>query len=258
MEKQVGIYMIKKMKDILYEINPIIKIIIVILITITATLDRNPYFSVFLFLLTIIIVKLFSKMTILEYLYKIKVVVLMAAVYIFFIVLSKWLSKETIDFEYIFALAFRFVIIGSYSFIFIQTVNPKELVMALIKYLKLSERMGFAFLSAYRFLPTFSLELEQIKFSHATRGIGDSGIFSAIKNIKTYTVPLLVNAVRRGSRLSISMESRGFGKYDKRVYYSELTISSLDKKALVLYLLIYIISFVIFMHFNLINISFIQ
>ena len=49
MEKQVGIYMIKKMKDILYEINPIIKIIIVILITITATLDRNPYFSVFLF-----------------------------------------------------------------------------------------------------------------------------------------------------------------------------------------------------------------
>lgn len=253
MEKQVNIGANQDKQDTLSRISPIIKIIIVILITITTTLDRNPYFSILLFIYSICILQFISNVSILEYLSKLKGVFLIAIVYSGFILLSKRIGNEFMDFEYAFALGFRFVLIAGYSMIFVNSVNPKEFVMSLIKYFKMSERLGFAFLAAYRFFPTFSEELEQIKFSHATRGVGDNGRFSWIKNMTRYSIPMLVTAIRKGTRLSISMESRGFGKYPQRTYYKKIGISNLDKKAIIFYCIIYLISLIVFIKLGLLE-----
>lgn len=241
--------------ELMERVNPIIKIIIIILVALTTSFDSKPYFSILLFIYLLIFVKLFSKIKLKEFFYKIRFVFIISLIYVAFIALGSFLDKRLINYEYILAIGFRFIIIAAYSYVFIITVNPKLMVISMIKYLKIPEKFGFSFLASYRFFPTFKQELEQIKFSHSVRGIGSNSIFASIKNFKRYTIPMLVTAVRKGTRISISMESRGFGKYKNRTYYEEPIITRVDVIVIITYFSLFIIGLILMIKFKLIKFS---
>ncbi|WP_422879623.1 energy-coupling factor transporter transmembrane component T [Miniphocaeibacter massiliensis] len=52
-------------------------------------------------------------------------------------------------------------------------------------------RLCYAFLAAYRFVPTFGEELEKIRIAHESRGLGSSNnVFLNIIYTPRYLIPL--------------------------------------------------------------------
>lgn len=216
-------------KNLIHSINPIIKLFILLIITIIGSLDFYPFLSGVLILAMVIIAPIFSEFSLREVLASIKVFLGMALSFMFIISLVKYLSQEELDLIVTLGLGFRIILISLYSSIFVKTTDPSEFVISMIKYLKVPEKHGFAFLSAYRFLPGFKDELEIIKYSYQVRGIEESkNPFKQIWNSKRYIVPMLITAIRKGTRVSMAMELRAFGKYDKRTYYRECKITKKD------------------------------
>lgn len=247
-----------KVKSIIDSINPLVKIIALVTVSLLVSFDRNYIFSIIMFLLLTVVQFLDKGFSYsLNFIIRLRYVFFVAISYIFFILLSKKLSNDPYEIDYLIAIAFRFVIFGSYSLAFIDTVAPKELIYTLIKYCRFSEKMGFAFLAAYRFLPTFKEELEKIKFTHVTRGITRKGIFAGLINFKNYLIPLLVTAIRKGIRLSISMESRAFGKFENRTYFNNIYMNKIDYLVLVTFVILLITSIAVLIKYNLLKFSFI-
>lgn len=245
--------MMNPSEDAREELNPLVLIITMIVVTIGISLDKRPFYTLAMIVWAIALSQIVTSYSPVRFLWKLRYPFLIGFLYSVFIIIGKKLGNHSLDMEFTIALGLRFIAIAAYSFVFIETINPKLLVMSFIKYFKMTDAMGFAFLSAYRFFPTFRHELQQIKFSHAVRGIGAKGITAPIVNLKNYTIPILVSAIRRGIRISIAMENRAFGKYETRVYYDELTMTKRDKRLLVTNLLVLLGCFVLFYFFNLIQ-----
>ncbi|EXF27362.1 hypothetical protein BA93_01310 [Finegoldia magna ALB8] len=234
-------------QEVIDRLNPLIKIIILVSVTILVTFDKWAYLTLTLFALSIILVGMFSKITVLGYLYKLRYVLVLSISYGIFIFWGQTASGEGVNIRYSISLGLRFLVMAGYSIIFVNTVKPMELTMCLIKYFKVPESFGFAFLAAYRFFPTFKYELDNIKCCHATRGVASEGFFSVFVNIPKYTIPLLVTSIRKGERVAISMENKAFGKYENRTVYRPLKIEKLD---IISILLVMTIIFIIVFIFN--------
>jgi energy-coupling factor transport system permease protein len=129
-------------------------------------------------------------------------------------------------------------LISIYSAVFVKTTDPTEFVMSLIKYFKMPVKIGYAFLTAYRFLPSFKDELETIKYAHQVRGIVESrNPVVQVWNSQKYIIPMMANAVRKGIRISMAMETRAFGKYETRTFYRKLEMNTEEIAAAAAYII---------------------
>ncbi len=66
---------------------------------------------------------------------------------------------------------------------------------------------------------------------------------------KRYILPMMANAVRKGIRISMAMETRAFDKYKTRTYYRELHMSINEIIMTAMYIL-YIISVAVILYLN--------
>lgn len=243
------------MTQLLYKVNPLIKIIVFIIITLLVTFDQKPYLSLALILLSLVASQFFSGLSLNDIFNKSKFLIIIAIMYGLFVMLSRWLSGLVIDMEYILALSLRFIVFSVYAVVFVETVLPSELLRSLTKYFKMPESMAFAFLAAYRFIPNFMQEFQQVKYSRAVRGIDNDGFFSAFTLTMKSAVPLLVTSIRRGIRLSISMETKAMGKYSSRTYYEDISIRKVDWWTMIVFITYIILTMVILKNFDLLNFS---
>ncbi|MBE6075833.1 MAG: energy-coupling factor transporter transmembrane protein EcfT [Clostridium lundense] len=230
--------------------NPFLKLLILILITIIGSLDFKPYASSILIISGIIIASIFSSLSILEILNSVKGFIIMSVSFMFVILAVRYISGETLKVIAVLGLGFRIILISIYTSIFVKTTDPTEFVISLIKYLKMPPKIGYAFLTAYRFLPTFKEELQTIKYAHEVRGIVESkNPFIKVWNSQRYILPMMANAVRKGIRISMAMETRAFDKYKTRTYYRELHMPINEIIMTTVYIL-YIISVVVILYLN--------
>lgn len=239
-----------KDKYFIDEMNPLFKIIVLIVITIIGSMDFFPFVSGVLIITGFIIASLFSSLSFKEILYSIRAFIIMSAGFMNIILLTRYLSNQDLELLRVLGLGFRIILISVYTTIFVKTTDPTEFVMALIKYFKVPAKFGYSFLIAYRFLPTFKDEMEIIKYAHQVRGIEESrNPLVQVWNSKRYMLPMLATAVRKGIRLSIAMETRAFGKYDNRTYYRSLTLGKQEIMASLIYIL-YIVSVILLFYIN--------
>ncbi|EPY6430937.1 energy-coupling factor transporter transmembrane protein EcfT [Clostridium sporogenes] len=232
------------------KMNPFLKLLILILITIIGSLDFKPYTSSILIISGIIIASIFSSLSILEILNSVKGFIIMSVTFMFVILAIRYISGETLKVIAVLGLGFRIILISIYTSIFVKTTDPTEFVISLIKYFKIPPKVGYAFLTAYRFLPTFKEELQIIKYAHEVRGIVESkNPFIKVWNSQRYILPMMANAVRKGIRISMAMETRAFDKYKTRTYYRELHMSINEIIMTTVYTL-YIISVVVILYLN--------
>lgn len=118
------------------------------------------------------------------------------------------------------SLGLRSFVFASWSMLFVLTTEPTKFMLSLIQHCKLSPRIGYGMMAAYRFLPLFRQELNQIRAAHRIRGLGEAaGLRGRWEQLKRYTIPLMAGAIRKAERVAIAMESKGFDGSRDRSYY---------------------------------------
>lgn len=239
-----------KKNYIIDKMNPFLKLMILIIITIIGSLDFKPYSSGILIISGVIIGSIFSSLNLLEILNSVKGFILMSLTFMCIILVFRYTSGEELKIIAVLGLGFRIILISIYTSIFVKTTDPTEFVISLIKYFKMPPKIGYAFLTAYRFLPTFKDELRTIKYAHKVRGIVESkNIFIKVWNSKMYILPMMANAVRKGIRISIAMETCAFDKYKTRTYYRQLYMP-INEIIMTVFYIIYIIFVVVLLYLN--------
>lgn len=216
--------------------NPFLKILLLILVTLIVSLDFFPFLSATLIIMALAVTHLFTSIGVSKLLSSVKAFILMSCSFMFIIILARFFSGEELALISVVGLGFKILTISIYSAIFVKTTDPTEFVISLVKYLKVHPKFAYAFLTAYRFLPTFKEEFETIRHAHLVRGIEEGSNFIVRTwNLKQYILPMLATAVRKGIRISMAMETRAFGKYKVRTYYRRLSLKKNEIIAAVVY-----------------------
>lgn len=118
------------------------------------------------------------------------------------------------------ALALRTMAIGILSIGFVATTDPVTLMTSLNQHARLSARVTFAVLAGYRMLQQLPREWQLIRHAQSVRAPlrrGGEPRFG-IRAFGRAGFTLLVVSVRRGERMSQSLESRGLGLGPRTVW----------------------------------------
>jgi len=109
-------------------------------------------------------------------------------------------------------LAARLVAIATAGILATATSQPTALADALVQQLHVSPRFAIGSLAALRLLPLLAAEWQQIAMARRARGVvAGRSPTAAARLFAGQLLALLVGAVRRGSRMALAMEARGFG-----------------------------------------------
>lgn len=239
--KGIGILMIDN-NSVLNRLNPVTKIILMVIPSVIVSFSYDIFVPSVFFLLILILSSIFGKIEMSVLLRKMIKFIFVAISFSAFIIGSKLLTGLSLtqeDISIAISLCLRIMVFSLTSIVFVITTDPNEFALSLIHQLKLSYKVVYPFLVAYRFIPTFKDELEKIILAKEVRGISaDKGLLSSIYNFPKYILPLLTSAVRKGERVSMSMESRGFGVYDDRTYYSRTSFERRDNIAIIAFIIL--------------------
>jgi energy-coupling factor transport system permease protein len=92
------------------------------------------------------------------------------------------------------------------------TTQPTDMADALVQQLRVSPRFAVGALAALRLLPILSREWQVLAMARRARGV-DAGRspLAAVRLFGGQLLAILVTAIRRGTRMALAMEARGFG-----------------------------------------------
>ena len=109
-------------------------------------------------------------------------------------------------------LALRLLAIALAGLMATATSDPIEVADALVQQLRVSPRFAIGVLATLRLLPLLAQEWQTLGMARRARGVeaGRSPL-AAVRLFAGKLLSLLVGVIRRGSRLALAMEARGFG-----------------------------------------------
>lgn len=109
-------------------------------------------------------------------------------------------------------LSLRLLAIALAGLLATATSQPTEVADALVQQLRVSPRFAIGVLAALRLLPLLAQEWQTIGMARRARGV-DAGRspLAAVRLFAGRLLALLVGAIRRGTRMALAMEARGFG-----------------------------------------------
>ena len=126
-------------------------------------------------------------------------------------------------------IGLRGLAIGAVSLAAIRTSDPTRLVVSLIRNARLSYRIGYAMLAAYRFFPIVGEEYSRIRLAQRVRGVRPRSIRGRISAVIGGIVPLFADATRRATRIAVAMDARGFASAGERTYWRETPVTAADR-----------------------------
>lgn len=109
------------------------------------------------------------------------------------------------------ALALRVIAVALPGVLFFASTDPVRVADALTIHWRMSTRFAYGALAAIRLAPLLVTEWQAIRLARRARGV-DAGRnpITALRLIAGTAFSLLVAAIRRGSRLALAMDARGF------------------------------------------------
>jgi len=109
-------------------------------------------------------------------------------------------------------LALRLMAIALAGLLATATSDPIDVADALIQHMRVSPRFAIGVLAALRLLPLLAQEWQILGMARRARGVdaGRSPV-AAVRLFAGQLLGLLGGAIRRGSRMAMAMEARGFG-----------------------------------------------
>jgi energy-coupling factor transport system permease protein len=119
------------------------------------------------------------------------------------------------------------------AILLMSCTDPTDLADALAQKAKLPHRFVLGTLAAMRLVGLMAEEWQTIGMARRARGVGSRGTpFQRFRAMLGQSFGLLVQAIRRASRLAVTMEARGFGGAE-RTWARESTFSRLDAWVLI-------------------------
>lgn len=119
-------------------------------------------------------------------------------------------------------------------------IDPTELGDGLAQVWRLPARFVIASVAAVRLLTLVRDDAASLRRARRARGVADKG---RLRGAFTLLFGLLVSSLRRGSKLAVAMEARGFGRTDiPRTWARPYTVGRRDAAALALWALVPIIA----------------
>lgn len=121
-----------------------------------------------------------------------------------------------------------------------------ELLTAMVDKLKVPYQYAFVVITALRFIPTFSHEMDQIMQAQMSRGheTDTKNPFKKVKVIIPMCIPLLISSVRKIETMAISIETRGFCT-GPRSYRKKLEFTIKDMMIIIIFVAILVFSIVL-------------
>jgi energy-coupling factor transport system permease protein len=109
-------------------------------------------------------------------------------------------------------LSLRLLAVALAGILATATSQPTDVADALVQQLRVSPRLAVGALAALRLLPVLARDWQTAALARRARGVeaGRSPI-AAARLFAGQLLGLLVGAVRRGGRMALAMEARGFG-----------------------------------------------
>lgn len=127
-----------------------------------------------------------------------------------------------------FGFMLRGLAIALPAVLLMSCTDPTDLADALAQKAKLPHRFVLGTLAAMRLVGLMAEEWQTIGMARRARGVGSRGTpWQRIRATLGQSFGLLVQAIRRASRLAVTMEARGFGGA-QRTWARESTYSPLD------------------------------
>lgn len=124
---------------------------------------------------------------------------------------------------------FRVLAIALPGVIALATIDPVDLADSLVQHLKVSARFAYGSLAALRLAPLLTVEWQALARARRARGF-DAGAnpLRAMTTFGGQVFALLVGAVRRGARLAVAMDARGFDTTGARTFAREARFTTAD------------------------------
>lgn len=198
----------------LHNLDPRTKLLLALVYTICALLFTN-LIPLLLLLLTLIPIILYGKLG-KEWIKSIR-----GLSFLFILVII--LNSFFISLSYAISMILRILVMISSFSVFFLTVDPNELSLSLIS-MNVPYHYAFSFSLAFRFVPTISMEAQNIIDAQQSRGyeLQKKGIINQVKNLFPLLIPLIICAIRRAFNVAEALESRAFGSQKERTYYYQI------------------------------------
>ncbi len=130
-------------------------------------------------------------------------------------------------------------------YILLFTTSQRDLVRAMVK-LGVRFDYGLTMAIALRFLPTFSALIDSTKDAQRARGLelNKGGILKRSRNYLAVLIPTIVAALRTADTLALALQSRAYGARADRTYLRELHMRASDAVALALLAAVFVVPLV--------------
>ncbi|MFX1390637.1 MAG: energy-coupling factor transporter transmembrane component T family protein [Promethearchaeota archaeon] len=232
--------------SLMHKLNPISKIMFLVLLTILIFIIRSLILLSTIFIL-IVILALVSNISLKNLIRKLKFIIIILFISIILNIFFNAIpsNQETVLF-YLFnipylpirrlavyyALRASIIVLILYSstIIYTNTTSPKDFLYSLVK-LKLPYKYCFSLMVGMRYIPSIEQEAKTIALAQKARGFGlekANSVKKAYKLIFERLVATLISILRKGHITSISMENRCFGIYKKRTNLKLITFKLID------------------------------
>lgn len=127
------------------------------------------------------------------------------------------------------AVCVRVLALGLPTILLFGRTDPTDLADALAQIARLPSRFVLGVLAGTRTLGLFLDDWRSMDLARRARGVGDTG---AVRRFFSMAFVLLVFAVRRGTKLAMAMEARGFGSGIPRTWSRPSRLGARDLAAL--------------------------
>ncbi|UCR89291.1 energy-coupling factor transporter transmembrane component T family protein [Mycetocola spongiae] len=123
------------------------------------------------------------------------------------------------------ATMLRLLAIALPAVVLFITVDPTDLADGLAQILHLPARFVLGALAGLRMVGLFMDDWRQLELARRARGVADTG---RVRRLLGMCLAILVLSIRRGSKLAMAMEARGFGGDIPRTWARESTLGWRD------------------------------
>jgi energy-coupling factor transport system permease protein len=126
-------------------------------------------------------------------------------------------------------LVLRIFAVALPGIIVFATTDPTDLADALVQNTRAPDRFAIGALAAFRLVPLLGQEWQMLSLARRARGI-DAGRnpLAVLRLFGSTAFALLVGALRRGGRLAVAMDARGFDSGQPRTYARRQVFTGAD------------------------------
>lgn len=146
-------------------------------------------------------------------------------------VLWQWgifkISEESI--QHALLLGSKSLSFGFVGFTFILTIQPVLFFYAMMQQFRLPSKYAYSFIATFRLIPAVTEELQIRRNALKVRNVqfskGSKGLY---ERLKSYSVPLFAQSIRRAQRIAVAMEAKQYQMGATRTYYYSTRYTQMD------------------------------